>query len=93
MPMYDRTFSAVQGVPMDTNRLLVGGPIAWLLLALGIRYFSAGSFLRGMLLGLVVYGVYNATNYAVLTNYNAGTAIADTLWGVFVVGAASYIVR
>jgi uncharacterized membrane protein len=45
----------------------------------------------GAFFGFVVYGIYNATNYAIFTNYNPITAIIDTLWGTFVFFIATYI--
>lgn len=36
---------------------------------------------RSLFLGLIVYGVYNFTNYATLYNYSIKTAIIDTAWG------------
>ena len=32
--------------------------------------------------GLVIYGVYNATTYAIIENYPLHVAIIDTLWGL-----------
>ena len=34
-------------------------------------------------LGLVIYGVFNSTNYAIFDKYSISTAIQDTAWGVF----------
>lgn len=42
----------------------------------------------GMLVGLVVYGVWNFTNYAIM-KWPIKTIIADTLWGMFVCSMAS----
>lgn len=36
---------------------------------------------RAFLWGIVIYGVYNATNAAVFSNYDLTVAIKDTLWG------------
>ena len=33
--------------------------------------------------GAIIYGIYNATNMAVFSNYKLSTAIMDTLWGMF----------
>lgn len=95
-PIYEPTFQAIQGSPL--NMRIGGGIVAWILLALGIRYFGvAGSgtktdlFIRGAMLGFVVYGVYNGTNYATLTNYPVSTAIADTMWGTFATGIGTVI--
>ena len=30
---------------------------------------------------LIIYGIFNATNYAIFENYNVVTALIDTLWG------------
>lgn len=95
-PIYEPTFQAIQGSPL--NMRISGGLVAWILLALGIRYFGVvdnssktASFLRGAMLGFVVYGVYNGTNYATLTNYPVSTAIADTIWGTFATGVGTVI--
>lgn len=91
--IYEPTFTAIQGSPLQFR--LAGGIVAWFLLAIGVRYFAleqgGSAFTRGALLGLVVYGVYNGTNYATFKNYPLNTVIADTLWGVFAVGTVSAI--
>jgi len=35
----------------------------------------------GGLLGLLMYGIFNATNLAIFTNYDPKIALMDTLWG------------
>lgn len=49
------------------------------------------SFLYGGLIGLVIYGVYNGTNYATFKRYSLEYVITDTLWGVFIMGFITYI--
>ena len=44
----------------------------------------------GALLGLLIYGVYNGTNHAIFNDWNLETSIKDTLWGPFVIGAATW---
>jgi len=95
-PIYEPTFQAIQGSPL--NMRIGGGIVAWVLLALGIRYFGVTdgaskttSFLRGALLGFIIYGVYNGTNYATFSNYPVNTAIADTMWGTFATGIVTVI--
>jgi uncharacterized membrane protein len=47
---------------------------------------------RGALLGLVMYGLYDMTNYATLVAYPLSFAIQDMVWGTFlftVVAAAA----
>ena len=42
-------------------------------------------------LGLVVYGVYNATTKALLHRYPWKVAVADTVWGSFMFTAVSFL--
>jgi uncharacterized membrane protein len=39
--------------------------------------------------GIVVYGVYNATNSAVLRDWDMSIAVVDTMWGGFVYAASA----
>ena len=47
------------------------------------------SLTYGMFIGLIIYGVYNGTNFAIFKNYPLKVSIIDTLWGIFVCGLAS----
>jgi len=49
------------------------------------------SMTEAFLLGVAVYGVYDATNYATLTKYSPTFAVADTLWGGLLMSAAWWI--
>jgi uncharacterized membrane protein len=71
-----------------------GALAVYVLLGVGIAVFSvpraasAGSAaLSGLLLGLVVYGVYDFTNFSTLKDYPLGLAVVDWAWG----GAATAI--
>lgn len=58
--------------------------ICYFALIVGLYYFiikDNKSPLEAFLLGVVIYGVYDSTNYATLTNYTASFALKDTLWG------------
>ena len=46
----------------------------------------------GGILGLVIYGIYNATNFAIFKNYSIETAIIDTLWGVTIYSFITFII-
>ena len=47
----------------------------------------------GALFGLVVYGVYDFTNYSTLRQYPLLLAFADTAWGVAASAACAVVVR
>jgi uncharacterized membrane protein len=74
--------------------------VVYVLLGTGIAVFvipraptvpSAAAF--GALLGLVVYGVYDFTNYATLRQWPFVLTLADTAWGALASAAAAVVVR
>lgn len=49
------------------------------------------AFLNGAPLGLVIYGVFDMTNLAILKNYPPAFVLPDIAWGTFVFGLVSAI--
>jgi uncharacterized membrane protein len=43
-----------------------------------------GAIANGALVGAILYGFYDLTNYATFTNWPLEMALTDTLWGTFV---------
>jgi uncharacterized membrane protein len=63
---------------------LEGAIIVYLLLAVALYYFIVKpglSVWEAGLLGLVIYGTFDFTNYAMFKNYDLKIAIMDTVWG------------
>ena len=84
----------VQGSPMKVN--LIGVILCYLILVLGINYFiiyQNKSILDAFLLGLLIYGVYETTNYALFSNWSVSTVIIDTLWGGILFALTTYLIR
>lgn len=88
---------------MKDGRLAPIWPVAalvYIILALAIVAFAvpraAGAPLTaamwGGLLGFVLYGFYNFTNYATLAAWSPAMTIVDTLWGSAACGAVAMIV-
>jgi|688.fasta_scaffold1146351_1 uncharacterized membrane protein len=72
-----------------------GAIIVYLLLAIGLYYFIVKPGLSAWeagLLGLVIYGTFDFTNYAMLKNYDLKTAIMDTVWGSLLFALTTVIV-
>jgi len=72
----------VQRVVMTLKPM--GALVCYILLVAGLNYFiiqKNRSIPEAFFLGLVVYGVYDSTNYATLKKWEANVAIMDTLWG------------
>jgi len=53
------------------------------LLLLSIKY--------GGILGLVIYGVFNASNIGIFKNYNIKVALMDTIWGFMLYSFSAYL--
>lgn len=75
--------------------------VVYALMALGLVYFVYPGeevsplwqlFLKGFLFGLVLYGVYDFTNFAVLRSYTLKIAVLDVLWGAFACGFTTSLV-
>lgn len=84
----------VQGSEPKVNFL--GVALCYIFLIAGINYFiikPRKSVNDAFLLGIVIYGVYETTNYALLKNWSIFTVIIDTLWGGLLFAFTTYIVN
>lgn len=84
----------VQGSPLSMN--LLAAAICYIFLILGLNYFiikPRRSVRDAFLLGLVIYGVYETTNWSIFKNWSIFTVILDTLWGGTLFAATTFIVH
>ena len=84
----------VQGTPLKVNYL--GAAICYIFLITGLNYFiikPRKSVTDAFLLGIVIYGVYETTNYALFSNWSMISVIIDTLWGGLLFASTTYIVN
>ena len=84
----------VQGSEPKVNYL--GVALCYIFLIAGINYFiikPRKSVNDAFLLGIVIYGVYETTNYALFKNWSMLTVIIDTLWGGLLFAFTTYIVN
>ena len=91
---FDNQIKAIQGSPIKMNYL--GAAICYILLIIGINYFiikPRKSVSDAFLLGIIIYGVYETTNYALFKNWSIITVIIDTLWGGLLFASTTYIVN
>ena len=91
---FDNQIKMVQGSPIKINYL--GAALCYILLIFGINYFiikPRKSVSDAFLLGIIIYGVYETTNLALLKNWKILTVIIDTLWGGILFAATTYIVN
>jgi len=84
----------VQGSALKLNYF--GAAICYVFLVAGLNYFiikPRKSVSDAFLLGLVIYGVYETTNYALFSNWSIVSVIIDTLWGGLLFASTAYIVE
>jgi len=70
--------------------VLLGAGIALFVIPRASTLPSAAAF--GAVFGLVVYGVYDFTNYATLRQWPFALTLADVAWGAFATAAAAMVV-
>ena len=72
----------------------VGAIICYLALIFGLNYFIISknrSPLDAFLLGLVIYAVYDSTNYTIFKQWSPMLAVTDSLWGGILFALTTYI--
>jgi len=101
-PMYNKLVMGIQNSPLRVN--LIPAVISYILMYVGmvllvlptIKASKDASFTNVFriagIFGLCVYGIFNATNMAILKNYSAYVALMDTLWGTLLYTFVAYIV-
>lgn len=74
--------------------------MSWFVIVLGIQLFILSrddvnswrqAVVKGALLGLIGYGIYNTTNLATIEKWTVRLAVGDTLWGMILMGGMSGI--
>jgi uncharacterized membrane protein len=84
----------IQNSPIKVNILATF--ICYIFLITGLNYFIISqkkSPRDAFLLGLVIYGVYETTNWALFKNWSVLTVLMDTLWGAILFGLVTFIVQ
>jgi len=91
---FSNQIKLVQGSEPKVNFL--GVALCYIFLIAGINYFiikPRKSVNDAFLLGVVIYGVYETTNYALFKNWSILTVIIDTLWGGLLFAFTTYMVN
>jgi uncharacterized membrane protein len=79
---YSQQVAKIQRTVMNVK--MDGAVICYLFLIFGLYYFilkDKKSVFDAFLLGIVIYGVYDATTYAIFKKWSPSLAALDTLWG------------
>jgi len=90
---FENQVKSVQGSPLQVNFL--GAILCYIFLIFGLNYFiikSKRSPYDAFLLGILIYGVYETTNYALFKKWSIFTVILDTLWGGVLFALVTFII-
>jgi uncharacterized membrane protein len=90
--MFEIQIADVQRVALQIRPL--GGVLCYLLLVIGLYYFIVREqrpVFDAFLLGLVIYGVYEGTTYALLKKWKWNIVLMDTLWGGILFALTTFI--
>lgn len=72
----------------------VGAILCYLALIFGLNYFIISKnrpIFEAFLLGLVIYAVYDSTNYTIFKQWSPMLAVTDSLWGGILFAITTYI--
>jgi len=84
----------IQGSTSTIN--IYGAILCYIFLIFGLNYFIIDqnkSVLDAFLFGIVVYGVYETTNWAIFKLWPPFLVIMDTLWGGILFASTTYIIK
>ena len=91
---FSKQINLVQNSPIKLDFLAI--LLCYIFLIFGINYFIIQpnrSIQDAFILGIIIYGVYETTNKALLTKWSWLTVIMDTLWGGILFALTTYIVK
>jgi uncharacterized membrane protein len=90
---FENQVKAVQGSQLQVNFL--GAILCYIFLIFGLNYFiikPKRTPYDAFLMGILIYGVFETTNYALFKNWSILTVILDTLWGGTLFAIVTFII-
>lgn len=88
---HDDLIKQIQG--STPNLRVVPAMLIYILIPLAVLIFAIipsseieSAMLKGLFLGVCIYGVYDLTNYATLDAWTLSMTLTDILWGSFLCG-------
>ena len=83
--MFNQQITKVQGFPIVLNqKMLMSSLMCYSFMTFGFYYFVVRlklPIVDAFLMGFVINGIYELTNYALFKEWNLMTVFVDTLWG------------
>jgi uncharacterized membrane protein len=79
---FNQQIKSIQGSPIQIR--IISTALTYVFLIFGLNYFiirKHRTVQEAGLLGLVIYGVYEFTNYSIFNEWKWTTVLLDTFWG------------
>ena len=91
-PIVAKHIRMIQGSTMSIN--MYGAVLAYVCMALSLTYFITNNSVKdAFILGLLIYGVYEGTNWATFRQWPVFVVVLDTLWGGILFAITTYILN
>ena len=95
---YGNMIKRIQGKDMKIN--IIGAVLCYVVMTLGLNYFILSEkkknvkdlCFKAFILGLLVYGVYETTSYALLEKWDIKYVLIDTVWGGILFALTTFFV-
>ena len=91
---FNKQVQDIQGSQIEFN--LLAAIICYIFLIIGLNYFiirPRRNVSDAFLFGIVIYGVYETTNWTIFKKWSLLSVIIDTLWGGTLFGLTTFIMR
>ncbi len=91
---YASVVKSIQGSPMTVR--LFSAAITYLIMIFGLYYFILSKNRKpidSFLFGLVIYGVYEFTTFAIFKNWTLFAVGLDTLWGGCLMALTTFLTQ
>ena len=90
---FEAQVKLVQNAPLQFN--IVGAVLCYIFLVYGLYYFiikDKRPVSDAVILGLVIYGVYETTTYTLFKDWHFYNVVLDTVWGGILFGLVTKLV-
>ena len=91
---FNKIIFDIQGSVIKFN--IIGAILCYILLIYGLNYFiidQGKTVWDAFVLGAVIYGVYETTNYTLLDKWPITAVVLDTLWGGCLFALSTFFIR
>ena len=91
---FNKLIKDIQGTTIELD--IFASLLCYLIMSIGLWYFilrENREITDAFLLGIVIYGVYEATSKALLKKWKWSAVILDTLWGGILFSLTTYVYR